>query len=296
MQRKWKFVSSLTALAFVFGLFAGCTLAVKPEEIQKMKDAMPKKAPVKPKQPRKLLVFSLSQGYKHSSIPYWDEALKIMGEKTGAFTVTVSYDPDIFKSDQLNQFDAICFNNTTHLKVSPKETPEICKNILNFIKSGKGIVGIHAATDNFYDWPEMQEIMGGKFTGHPWTAGGTWAFKVDDPTHPLTRMFKKKRFKLKDEIYRTDPPLYDRKKQRVLISLDLSDPTTAGVNGLKPTDADTGITWIKTVGKGRMFYCSFGHNNYLTCTPEILAHYLAGIQFAMGDLKCATKPIPAPKK
>ena len=296
MNQKWKWIGSLLVVAFVFGLFTGCTLAVKPEEIQKMKDAMPKKPVVKPKQPRKLLVFSFCQGYKHGSIPYWDETLKIMGEKTGAFKVTVSYDLNIFKSETLNQFDAICFNNTTKLKLSPKETPELCKSIMDFIKSGKGVVGIHAATDNFYKWPEMQEIMGGKFTGHPWTSGGTWGVKVDDPTHPLTRMFKDKRFKIKDEIYRTDPPLYDRKKQRVLISLDMSDPKTAGAKGVKPDDADTGITWIKTVGKGRMFYCSFGHNNNLTWMPELLEHYLAGIQFAMGDLKCDTKPIPAPKK
>ena len=32
-------------------------------------------------------------------------------------------------------------------------------------------------------------MMGGQFNGHPWTANGTWAFKVDDPTHPLNQAF-----------------------------------------------------------------------------------------------------------
>ncbi len=80
------------------------------------------------------------------------------------------------------------------------------------------------------------------------------------------------------------------------MSLDLSDPKTAGAKGIKPSDNDTGITWIKTVGKGRMFYGSLGHNNHITWTAPVLQHYLDGIQFAMGDLKCDTKPIPAPKK
>ncbi|MBN1846851.1 MAG: ThuA domain-containing protein [Sedimentisphaerales bacterium] len=293
MKTGWK-IALLTALMFAwFGALAGCTLAVTEPEIQKIKQAMPDKPIIKPQKPRKLLVFSLCQGFKHGSIPYWDEALKIMGEKTGAFEVTVSMDLNILKAETLNQFDAICFNNTTGLKLSTKDTPELCQGLMDFVKGGKGIVGIHAATDNFNQWPDMQEVMGGKFTGHPWGGGGTWAVKIDEPGHPLTQMFRGKGFKINDEIYRTDPPLYSRAKQRVLVSLDLSDPATAGADGLKPTDADTGITWIKTVGKGRLFYCSLGHNNHLTWMPELLQHYLAGIQFAMGDLPCDAKPIRA---
>jgi len=207
--------------------------------------------------------------------------------------VTVCTDDySIFTPDKLAQFDAVCLNNTTHLKFNPKETPERCKALMDFVKSGKGIVGIHAATDNFYDWPEGMEMMGGKFTGHPWGGGGTWAIKIDEPDHPLTAAFKGKGFKINDEIYRTEPPLYSREKQLVLMSLDMSDPTTRNVNGFKPTDIDTGIAWIKTWGKGRMFYCSLGHNDHLLWNPAILQHYLDGIQFALGDYKVDTTPKP----
>jgi type 1 glutamine amidotransferase/thioredoxin-like negative regulator of GroEL len=171
---------------------------------------------------------------------------------------------------------------------------------MDFVKGGKGIIGVHAATDNFYawpqkkihEWPEGMEMMGGIFTGHPWTAGGTWAFKIDDPDHPLMAAFKGKGFKISDEIYRTDPPLYSRSKQRVLMSLDMSDPTTRNVKEFKPTDVDTGITWIKTWGKGRVFYCSLGHNDPIFWNPMILKHYLDGIQFALGDYKVDTTPQP----
>ena len=129
------------------------------------------------------------------------------------------------------------------------------------------------------------EMMGGKFTGHPWTANGTWAVKLDDPDHPLLKSFAGKGFKISDEIYRTDPPLYSRENQRVLMSLDMSDPATKDVEGLKPEDTDTGISWIKPVGKGRLFYCSLGHNNHITWNRPILEYYLAGIQYAAGDLK-----------
>jgi hypothetical protein len=161
---------------------------------------------------------------------------------------------------------------------------------MDFIKGGKGIIGIHAATDNFYKWPEAAKMMGGQFCGHPWGGGGTWAVKIDDPGHPLMASYKGKGFKVKDEIYRTKPPLYSRDKQRVLMSLDMSDEATGKKAG--PEDTDIGISWVKSYGKGRLFYCSLGHNNHLTWDPALLGHYLAGIQFALGDFPVDTKPKP----
>jgi type 1 glutamine amidotransferase len=230
-------------------------------------------------------------------IPVANEALKIMGEKTGAFEVTaVTNDYSVFTADTLKQFDVICLNNTTSLKFDPKVTPERCTALTDFIKSGKGIVGIHAAADNFYQFPEAQEMMGNKFTAHPWGAGSTVAIKLDVPDHPLLAPFQGKGFKVKDEIYRTAPPLYNREKQLVLMSLDMSDPATRDMKGVNETDKDTGITWIKDVGKGRLFYCSLGHNDEIFMTTPILEHYLRGIQFAAGDFKVPTKPKGAVKE
>jgi type 1 glutamine amidotransferase len=265
---------------------------VTDEEVQKIERALPRRATIKVSEPRKMLVFWRCEGFFHTSIPVVNKALELMGEKTGTYDVVITDDYSVFTPGKLRQFDAVCLNNTTHLKFDPKETPERCKALMDFVKGGKGIVGVHAATDNFYEWPEAMEMMGGKFTGHPWTSGGTWAIKIDEPGHPLMRAFRGRGFKINDEIYRTDPPLYSRDKQRVLMSLDVSDPTTRNVKGFKPTDADTGISWVKTWGKGRIFYCSLGHNDHIFWNRAILRHYLDGIQFAFGDYKVDTEPKP----
>lgn len=266
------------------------------EEIAKMEVAMPTNAIVAPAKPRKLLVIDKLTGFYHDSIPYWNKVLEIMGQKSGAFTVTLAHEVDALSAENLKDFDAICFNNTVTLPLSPDKTPELCKSLMDFVKGGKGVIGIHAATDTFYTryvWPEGQEMWGGKFSGHPWTAGRTaWAIKLDDPGHPLMASFKGQGFKIVDEIYRTEPPLYSRSKQRVLMSLDMGDETTKA-RSQKPTDADTGISWIKDFGKGRVFYCSLGHVHDVTWTPAVLEHYLRGIQFAMGDLKADATPKPA---
>ena len=266
------------------------------EEIQKIENALPTKPTVAPAKPRKILVFWRCEGFFHTSIPVVNKALETMGKKTGAFEVALCTDDyAVFASEKLAEFDAVCLNNTTTLKFDPNQTPERCKALMDFVRGGKGIIGIHAATDNFYEkpaWPEGTEMMGGKFTGHPWTSGGTWAIKIDEPNHPLMAAFKGKGFKVKDEIYRTEPPLYSRSKQLVLMSLDMNDPNTRNVKGFKETDVDTGISWIKTCGQGRVFYCSLGHNDEIFWTPAILQHYLDGIQFALGDYKVDTTPKP----
>ncbi len=262
------------------------------QDIQKITDAMPSKPTVKPAKDRKILVFWRCEAFYHGSIPVVNKAMEIMGKKTGAFEVTMCTDDySVFTPEKLAQFDAVLLNNTTHLKFNPKETPDRCKALMDFVKNGKAIIGVHAATDNFYQWPEAMEMMGGKFTGHPWGGGGTWAFKIDQPDHPLMAAFKGKGFKARDEIYRTDPPLYSREKQLVLMSLDMSDPSTKA-KAEKPEDADIGTSWIKTWGKGRIFYCSLGHNDEIFWTPALLQHYLDGIQFALGDYKVDTTPKP----
>jgi type 1 glutamine amidotransferase len=100
-------------------------------------------------------------------------------------------------------------------------------------------------------WDQGAMMMSG-CSGHPWTGGGTWAVKLDEPGHPLMKSFEGQNFKINDEIYRTLPPHYSRQNQRVLMSLDMSDPTTKNAPGTTPEDMDTGISWIKPVGKGRL--------------------------------------------
>jgi type 1 glutamine amidotransferase len=169
--------------------------------------------------------------------------------------------------------------------------PDAAKQaLLEFVRKGKGLVGIHAATDSFYDWPEGASMLGGLFDGHPWGAGGTWAFKLGEPSHPLNRAWGGKGFKLQDEIYQFKSP-YTRTDRRVLVSLDLSDPVTGGVEkGVKRTDRDFAVAWIKKEGQGRVFYCSLGHAANVFQDANVLRFYLDGIQFALGDLEADSSP------
>ena len=274
-----------TAMLLLCAVVAASSGAAKVNE-EAIREAMPDAAPARPKQPRKVLVFNLCKGFRHGCIPTAAKCLEIMGEKTGAFTTVQSEDMSVFNKEDLAEFDAILFNNTTRLEFADK--PAAREAIMDFVKGGKGIVGIHAATDNFYDWPEMADLMGGVFDGHPWGAGGTWAIRNDDPDHPLNRSFAGEGFKIKDELYQLKGA-YSRDTLRVLLSIDLSDQATGARKG-KRADKDYGVSWIRPVGEGRLFYCSLGHNNEVFWNTPVLEHFLAGIQYALGDLECDDSP------
>ncbi len=259
---------------------------IAPDELEKIRAAVPAAAPAKPAQARRLLVYTDCKGFPHGSIPYCTTALKIMGQATGAYEAVVSNDPEIFRPASLRRFDAVCFNNTTGELFDDQERKQ---SLLDFVRGGGGIVGIHAATDCFYKWPEFGGMMGGYFDGHPWTADSTVTLKLDDPGHPLNAAFNGQPFVVTDEIYQFGPEVYSRDKLHVLLSID-TDRTDMKVAGIKRTDGDFAVSWVRAYGRGRVFYCSLGHRNEIFWNPTVLQHYLAGIQYALGDLWADATP------
>lgn len=253
----------------------------------------------KPKQDRKILIFSRTMGYRHGSIGIGQKTLSLLGKESGAFDVVVSDDLANFEKPAIDQFDAICFLNTTLNVFGSAKKPEteeakqvaaekearLKKNLIEFVASGKGFIGIHAATDTFYEWAEYGNLVGAYFDQHPWTSGTDVVISVEKGTekHPLNAGFRTGDLSFKEEIYQFKDP-YDPKKLNILTRLN-TEKSTMDVGGIKRKDNDFGTSWVKDYGKGRVFYCSLGHNNHIYYNSEILAHYLAGIQYAVGDLE-----------
>ncbi|OVE74000.1 hypothetical protein BVX94_02000 [bacterium B17] len=267
---------------------------VKADVIEKMTQAMPdepivlpkKSFPIFGKRPeRKVMVFYLCDGFYHGSIPAINKFVEILGEKTGAYKTDISQDINIFTPEKLAEYEAIIFNNTTKIRFKNDEQK---KALMDFVKNGKGIVGIHGASDNFYDFPEAAAMIGGLFDGHPWTANGTWSIKLDETDHPLNKGFEGGKFKIKDEIYQIKGP-YSRDTHRVLLTLDLEDEATGKKNG-KRKDKDYAVSWIKKCGEGRVFYCGLGHNDSVFFHKGVVNHFISGIQYAIGDLKADDTP------
>ena len=256
------------------------------EQKAAIENAVPTAAAAKPKKARRLLVFYRCEGFIHSSIPHANLALETMCKKTGAFNVDLADTYDVFNTENLKQYDGILLNSTTGMQF-PK--PEQQNAFLDFVSGGKGLAGIHAASDNFGRHPECRAIVGGEFGGHPWNAGGNWAFKLDDPEHVLNKAFGGKGFWHSDEIYQYKPETYvGTKLLRVLVSLDMKQDEVSKIINDGPREVP--VSWLRKAGDGRVFYTNFGHRDDTFTKPAILQHMLDGIQYALGDLEADATP------
>lgn len=270
--------------------------------VEKIAAILPDKPYAKPEKPRKLLVLAKTNGFRHASIATGKLALEELGKKTGAFETTITEELDEFEVDKLKQYDAVLFLSTTMNVFAPKKEvfdkmtddekksatereARLKDNLMKFIKSGRGYIGIHAATDCCYEWAEYGRMVNGFFDGHPWTADVKVSVKVEpgQEKHPLVAMFEGQNVEFPEEIYQFKDP-YNSKSVHMLLRLD-TEKTDMTRKGIKRTDGDFGISWARHWEKGRVFYSSLGHNHEIYWHPKVVRHYLAGIQWALGDYK-----------
>ena len=295
---------SLNAISqvIVTGEEASSFYEAVPDDFRKQIEiAIPEKASAIPLKPRKLLVINrhVHNGKVvagHGSIPYANYAIKLMGEKTGAFQAYFSKDTLAFQSDVLDQFDAICFNNTGGVLFEDKQ---LRRNLLEYVYSGKGFIGIHAAGATFvqypvYDqFPEFGIMMGGyENGGHPWMDHEWINIKVEEPSHPINQVLPYTNFDISDEVFQFSEP-YTRDNLRILLKIDTGRTDISEQRRILPerrADMDLALSWVRRYGRGRVYYSSFGDNYHIFWDIRILHHNMAGIQYALGDLPAPATP------
>ena len=358
--------------------------------------ALPDTAPVKPKQPRKVLVLAKAAGFVHSCIPLAAKTVEALGTKTGAWSTTVTYDPAAITAENLKQYDLLFLDNTTGAFLDdPNDAAATAarkKALLEFVRSGKGLAGIHAAGDSYHEarpaplprgrpcrtrrsgcdpgfadacrrrsqrrseaqrrrveragrflvrqtrhrkgrqgepaefrralrlgsspappapprsvpqgrdpqvgtWPEFDRMIGGFFKFH-WVDPQLITVKIDDPKSPITAMFHGEEFDIHDETYTFGMDTWSRTNLHILTSIDydkMSDADKAKEDYPRE-DHDYGLSWIRREGKGRVFYEAHGHSERVYAIKPMLEHVLAGVQYAIGDLKADDSPSVKPKK
>jgi len=276
-----------------------------PDDVKKMLTALPAKAPATPQKPRRMLVLARAAGWAHSSRPLAAATMVEMGKKTGAWTADVTYDATGFTAENLKQYDAVFLDSTTGTFLDdPNDAAATAarrKALLDFIRGGKGIAAIHAASDSYHTngrgggdplWPEFNKIIGGYFKFH-WNWPTPITVKIDDPKSPLTAAFHGKSFNTIDEVYTFNESSFSRERVRVLTSIDYSlmSECEKGLEAAPRKDHDFALSWIQKVGQGRVFYEALGHHESIYYNnPDMLAHILAGMQYALGDLKADDSP------
>jgi type 1 glutamine amidotransferase len=190
----------------------------------------------------------------------------------------------------------VFFNNTVGNCFT---NADLRRSLLECVTGGGGLMGVHGTAVAFTewpgakeDWPEFGYLLGGRGANHKDSNERVW-IKIEDESHPLTRMFGSQGFEYRDEFFRVHEP-YSRDRLRVLLSIDLSqtDLSAGGPprGNCTRADNDYALAWIRNYGCGRVFYSTMAHNPYVFWDAQMLKFYLAAIQFALGDLEVPTTP------
>jgi hypothetical protein len=261
----------------------------------KIDAALPKQPYAKPAKARKLLVIESLHGMSHNTIPHTNVMLERMGEITGAWETVFSNDLANLRYPAIEQYDAIFLNSIVG-EFLPD--PQGREDLARYVREGGGLGGIHGTPWASRNWEEFAEMIGAQDAPHRIEEG---IMKVYDPASPLVAMVGAKPLPFREEYYRfrhEGPARVRWDKVRVLLTVELDDPAVEPRpwSGYKRPDNIYPVTWIRNYGKGRVFYCSLGHMPETFMAPELVGHFLAGIQFVLGDLKADTTPNPPPAR
>lgn len=217
---------------------------------------------------KRILVFSKTAGFHHSSIKVGVAAIQKLGLEN-KFDVDTTIDAQKFTPQNLKKYAAVVFLNTTGDVLNDVQQTAFEQ----YIKGGGGYVGVHAATDTEYEWPWYGKLAGAYFINHPHQQVATLNVinRNTIATKHLPEIWKRK-----DEWYNFKDISKDIK---VLITIDESS-YEGGVN--KPVHP---MAWYHDFDGGRSFYTELGHVEESYADPLYLKHLLGGIQYAMGVKK-----------
>lgn len=243
-----------------------------------------------------ILVIGQTKGFEHDSVSPGMVAIYNMGRESGLWEATLRTDTELItkkslerNAKNLDYFDALVFVSTTgELDLDDSQK----KDMMSFIKDdGKGFVGVHAALDTNYKWPEYGEMIGGWFDQHPWMTFNAPIIN-EDPNFPAVRHFPHAFVKY-DEIYQ--PKEWSRDKVNVLLSLDPSKLNYENNPRIHRTDHDFAVAWAKMHGKGRVFYSTLGHTEEAWSDPDIRKMYFEAIRWALFMTDGSTVSHPRPQ-
>lgn len=210
-------------------------------------------------------MLTATAAFRHESIAAARQTMTMLSITTGQFIVTATEDLSLFNADTLRGYDVVMFALTSgELPFSASQKSAL----IDFVSSGHGFVGVHSATDTFYEWSDYGRLVGAYFKEHPWTQRGTVV--IEEPSHPANAGVPE-RLSLTEEFY----TFQDNPRTRVGVLLHL-DAASVGAAGDYP------LAWAHSFGAGRSYYNALGHFPE-TWNDERFQRMLAGaIRWASG--------------
>src|SRR5690606_25464228 len=224
------------------------------------------KHPISPheKEGRRIEVLFLGDNGHHKPIERVPQIMAALGPRGINFTYTDNLDD--LNPETLSKYDALLLYANWD-SIAPHQS----KALLDFVASGKGFLPIHSASYCFRNDPEIVKLMGGQFWRHTWdTIQPVWK----NPNQPALRGVSP--FKTLDETYLHIKLENDNEilTERIIQKDQEKD---------RPNQRTEPYTWVRTHGKGRVFYTAYGHDEKTWSHPGFHDLIEKGILWAVND-------------
>jgi putative membrane-bound dehydrogenase-like protein len=201
--------------------------------------------------PRRVEVLFFGDDGHHQPL----ERYRLFKEVSGNRGINLSYEKrmEALTRENLANYDVLLVY-ANHQEITPKQL----EAVKGFVENGGGLMPVHCGSACFKSTDGYIDLVGGQIEGH---GDGTFSARVVEPQHPAMKGYKP--FETWDETYR---------HHRLA-----KDITILQRHGEEPW------TWVRTQGKGRVFYTAHGHDE--RCWIQEGFHDLLerGVRWAAGE-------------
>ncbi|WP_187433085.1 ThuA domain-containing protein [Natronococcus pandeyae] len=173
--------------------------------------------------------------------------------------------------EELTHYDVVVWHNVTGNVLNEDQRAAFEE----YLESGGGYVGIHAAIEAHEEWSWYEDLVGARADGRPEDVQSA-ELAVTDQVHPSTAGLPSV-WERTDEWYDFDPN--PRGDVHVLATID--EDTYEGAT-MTDGRADHPIAWCQEVEEGRSWYTAGGHTAENWEDDSFIYHIISGIMWAAG--------------
>ena len=212
--------------------------------------------------------------------------LKGLLEATGKFEVRVTEEFKGAGVETLHPYDvAVLIYSDEKLDV-PDWSDSTKEALLDFVKSGKGLVVYHHSAASFQNWPEYRQLVGCVWKTNTSYHAPVHNYKVDirDQHHPITQGMSSSFMAKTDELY-AGLDCIPRSDLHILATgWDDHSQYPAKPRGPAPAPAspsqDEPLLWTHAYGNGRVFATMLGNDMRAVHTPGFISTFTRGTEWA----------------
>ncbi len=213
-------------------------------------------------------------------------------EATGRFEVRVMEEFRGAGPETLAPYDLVVLNYYEQKRKELWWGDRAQNALLDYVKSGKGLVMFHFSTAAFEGWTEYEKMSGGNWrpgNGHH-SPSHDFTVTIRDKDHPITRGLREKFRQPWDELYAN---LKWQPEGTFHVLATAWDDHKLYVNPRQPTPGDgkdQPMLWTVDYGQGRVFATVLGHDVAAVRTPAFVTTFTRGAEWAATN--AVTLPIP----